>query len=379
MTRITLQDLRSLWTHDRTPCVSIFLPTHRKGWDTQTDPIRLKNLAGEAERQLVAYGLRDPEARELMAPVLALVGNQEFWKSQEAGLAVFVAPELFRTLRTGHAPVQRVLVADHFHTRPLVPTLSENETFYVLAVSQKAVRLLRADAHSVTDVPLPDAPASLDDLLKYDERQQDFQYVGGAQGGSIAGGGPEEDRKNEKLRYLRAIAKAVAPLLHNNGTPLVFAGVEALFGPFREALSDPHLVEPPIAGNPDHLSAEALRDRALEVLRPLREAERARVVADYRRLAGTGRTAAALTHVLTAAEGGRVDTLFLRPEAERWGHFSLAEGRLTLHDSPEPGDEELLDRAASLTLRRSGQVLPLPEELLGEPEITDGVAAVLRY
>ena len=102
-------------------------------------------------------------------------------------------------------------------------------------------------------------------------------------------------------------------------------------------------------------------------------------MADYRRLAGTGRTAAGLAPVLSAAEAGRVDTLFLRPEAERWGRYVTGDDSVTLHERPEPGDDELLDRVASQTLRTSGRVLPMPEELRAQPEITDGVAAVLRY
>ena len=34
-------------------CVSIYMPTHRVGIDTQQDPIRLRNLLAEAEKRLV--------------------------------------------------------------------------------------------------------------------------------------------------------------------------------------------------------------------------------------------------------------------------------------------------------------------------------------
>jgi hypothetical protein len=40
-------------------CISIFMPTHRLGREVQQDPIRLKNLLGEAEEHSLASDLRD--------------------------------------------------------------------------------------------------------------------------------------------------------------------------------------------------------------------------------------------------------------------------------------------------------------------------------
>ena len=42
------RELEGLILEREGPCVSIFLPTHRAGAETQQDPIRLKNLLGEA-------------------------------------------------------------------------------------------------------------------------------------------------------------------------------------------------------------------------------------------------------------------------------------------------------------------------------------------
>lgn len=54
-------------------CVSIYLPTHRAGPDTQQDPIRFKNLLREAEERLSTFGLRSPEARGLLEPAQRLL------------------------------------------------------------------------------------------------------------------------------------------------------------------------------------------------------------------------------------------------------------------------------------------------------------------
>jgi hypothetical protein len=51
-------DLRQLVNNASAPCVSLYLPTHRAGPETQQDPIRLKNLLRKAESGLQAEGWR---------------------------------------------------------------------------------------------------------------------------------------------------------------------------------------------------------------------------------------------------------------------------------------------------------------------------------
>lgn len=379
MERITLQDLQSLWSETSTPCVSIFLPTHLKGAGTQADPIVLRNLLRDAGERLVQMHLREPEARAMLAPVEAMAGNQRFWKEQSPGLAVFISPHGLRTFHLARAPAERVVVTDRFHTRPLLPCLEDNRPFHILAASLNAVRLLRATARETEAIALPNAPDSLKDFQKYEESHGDAQYRQGGAGGTFAAGGRQADRKDAELRYLRAIARAVEGALRDDQEPLVFAGVDDLFALYREVSQYAGLAAQGVVGNPDRLSDEALRDAALSVIAPLREAERAQAAADYRRLAGTGRTAAGLAQVLPAAADGRVDILLLAREGEHWGRFSPGDGGVEAHPRPRGDDDELLDLAATLTLRAGGRVLAMPDELAGEEGLADGVAALLRY
>jgi hypothetical protein len=390
MDGVTVQDLQSLWDHTDGPCVSLFIALRRPGTAAQGDALRLKNLARQSQERLAAWGLREVDAREHMAAVDALMADAQFWKGPGRGLAVYCAPGLFRALRVGRALAERAVVSARCYTRPLLPCLDDNAPFHVLAVSLNHVRLLRATALAVEPVALPDAPRSLDDFLAYEERQKDFQYRAGGQGGSVRGGGPLEYRVDERQRYLRALDRAVASRLGNEGMLLVLAGVRNVLAQYREVNTHPRLVSVSLTGSPDHTSPESLCERALEVLRALREAERGEAVARYRSLAGTGLTAAALAHVLAAAAGGRVETLFLDPAIDRWGRHGAADGTAaggTATDSgapvprpqPEPGDEELLDCAARHTLRTGGRVRAMPEDLRTAAEIGDGLAAILRY
>ncbi len=133
-----------------------------------------------------------------------------------------------------------------------------------------------------------------------------------------------------------------------------------------------------MTGSPDEIKPEALRVTAQPHVAALREAAREAMAADYRRLVGTGRTAADLGTVLQAARSGQVSTLFLAPEMERWGLLQM-DLPPEVHAAPQPEDEELLDAAARLTVQRGGRVEALPPSLHEQPEIVDGVAALLRF
>jgi hypothetical protein len=82
-------ELRTLTEEYEGWCVSIFMPTHRTGVEIQQDPIRLKNLLGEVEEQLVAGGLRAPVAQELLEPAQRLLRNSLFWRHQRMGWRYF--------------------------------------------------------------------------------------------------------------------------------------------------------------------------------------------------------------------------------------------------------------------------------------------------
>src|SRR5512134_2042147 len=99
MDLLTKEELAALTEALATPTVSIFMPTHRVGREVQQNPVRLKNLLGEAKQKLVERGMRSPEAEQLLEPAQALLDNTDFWQHQSDGLAIFAAPDLMRTYR----------------------------------------------------------------------------------------------------------------------------------------------------------------------------------------------------------------------------------------------------------------------------------------
>jgi hypothetical protein len=145
--------------------VSLYMPTHRKGVETQQDPIRLKNLLASAEERLRDEGLRRPEAKELVAPAEKLLADSLYWQHQSDGLALFVAEGSLRDYRLPFSFEELVVAADRYHLKPLLRLLSGDGRFYVLAISQDEVRLLQGTRYSVGEVDLDGVPQGLEELL----------------------------------------------------------------------------------------------------------------------------------------------------------------------------------------------------------------------
>ena len=73
VTEGTLQELVE-WKDDAS--VSIYMPTHRRGRETEQDRVRLKNLASKVEAQTLDVGMRGPDVGELLEPAHTLVNER---------------------------------------------------------------------------------------------------------------------------------------------------------------------------------------------------------------------------------------------------------------------------------------------------------------
>ncbi len=115
MNLLSTDELKALMERREGPCVSVFMPTHRRGAETQQDRIRFKNLLKQAEERLTHNGLRVPNAKELLQPAQALVQDSLFWSHQSDGLAVFFSGEGSRQFSLPFNFEELVVVADRFH------------------------------------------------------------------------------------------------------------------------------------------------------------------------------------------------------------------------------------------------------------------------
>jgi hypothetical protein len=361
--------------------------THRVDPGIQQDPIRLKNLLGEAEKRLIDAGMRSPEARSLLEPAHRLLLDGLFWRRQSDGLALFLSFDKFQYYRLPLAFEELVVASQRFHIKPLLPLFSGDGRFYILAISQNRVRFLQGSRYSVGEIDLDDVPTSLAAALRFDDPEKRLQFhtataaPGGHEGRAAAFHGHgvgTNDAKTNILRYFQKVSAGVNDLLREEQAPMVLAGVDYLLPIYREASNYPFLTEEGIEGNPEELSAEELHRQAWVIAQPRFLQDKQGAIARYLQLAGTSSELASgdLKTVLKATYHGRVDTLFVALGVQRWGAFHPDLLSVEFHNQRQPGDQDLLDLVAVQTLLNGGKVYAV-----GQEQVPTGstLAAVFRY
>jgi hypothetical protein len=376
-------DLEKLAKRREEWCVSIYTLTHRKGRETQQDPIRFKNLLSGAQERLSENGVDPTEADSLLKPGRELLQDTPFWQHQSDGLAMFLAPGAFHYYCLPIAFEELLVVSDRFHIKPLLPLFFGDGRFFILALSQNEVRLFQGSHYSVTDIHPRGLPQGLADALRYDDPEKQLQFHTGTPDSGQKrpaiyhgqGAGADDD-KDTILRYFRKIDSALHPLFREEDAPLVLAGVEYLCPIYKEANTYPHLMDGGIQGNPETLPPEELHHQAWDMVRPLFLKAQKDAANQYRQLAQSERASNEPREVIPAAHGGRVEFLFVALGTQIWGTFDPKANRAHLHKKHRPGDEDLLDFAAVRTLFQGGTVYAVDPQKLPD----DGaLAAVFRY
>ena len=376
---VSPQTVRALAESAGQHCVSIYMPTHRAG--SEQDPIRLKNLLSAAQAELVAMGMRRPAADKLLEPATRLLASGRFWAELGDGLALFLCDGEIRQIRLPNPVEELVAVARQFHLKPLLATVAGGELFYVLALSQNQVRLLRGDRYSMSELDLMNVPHSLDEALQFDDRERQLQSHGSSRVGrgrvaaAFHGHALDKDAAEEDLsRFVAAIHRGVEATTAGSPAPLVLAGVTRLTALYRRVNNQPHILEYGVEGNPEHLSPEALRSAAWPLVEPLFDGDRQAEAEAL--LSGKRATAKEVEAAVVAAFEGRIESVFVPVQHHVWGSFEPDTLTATEHGERQPGDRDLLDVIAAFTLIHGGKVFAVDAAAMPS---NDPVGAVLRF
>jgi hypothetical protein len=378
---IPQQDLKRLVESHPSPCLSLYLPTERVGPEGKKNSLRFKSLKRRAEKEILGRGLRKRETAELLAPLEELLEDTRFWQNQSEGLVVFRSSDLFRFFRLPLRFKETLVVADRFHLKPLFPLFGEEGRFYILALGQKKVRLLRADRQNLEEVPLKGVPPSLDEALKYDAPERQLQFhtrtppAMGRRSAMFHGhGGGVDESKEDLRRFCQMVERGVKKILRGEKAPLVIAGVESLLALYREVNSYRNLLEPSVPGNPKQSTDSRMHRQASKIVQPFFRKAREEAAARYRQQMGTGLASKDIREVIPAAVHGQVETLFVPVGVQLWGTFDPRSNSLRLKKENH-GSGDLLDFAAVHTFLNGGTVYAVePPDLPDEP-----LAAVFRY
>ena len=384
MKNLTMQDLKRLTDIEDDLCISMYMPAEPGAATVEEQRIRFKNLLRKAEKEIQENGVNKKDLYEMVEQGRGLLENDYFWRYQSNGLAVFISVGVFLFYKLPISFEEEFVAGQRFYIKPLIPLFMADGRFYVLALSQKEVRLFSCTRYHVMEIDLVDVPEGIAESLKYDSKQYQLQFHTGAAGGGgdrpaiFHGHGVSvDDNKDELLRYFQDVDRGLSDILPEKEVPLVLAGVEYLLPIFKEASSYRRVMKEVVRGNPETLRAEELHEKAWEIVRPELEKSQWEAKQRYRDLAGKGYTAAGVQTVVSHAAYGRVDTLFIDIDGRRPGSFDPDKNETAVYDEDSADGEDLLDLAAVETIKHSGKVYAVKKEDM--PEEHAAAAAILRY
>jgi len=365
------------------PRVSLYLPTHRKGRETRQDPIRLKNLLRDAAGMLEAEGLSVQEIDALFADVRAQLDDEVFWRYQDHGLAVFVAPDVTRYMRAPLSFEPQARVGRRFHVKPLLPSLMRDGKFFVLAASRDEVSLFEASRFGLTrlrDDRLPESAAPFVESTQFDNAVGFHAASRGSRSVQFhaAGESPQDEMQEQVEQFAIKVGKAVDAILASETAPLVVAADDRLLGMLRRHISYRETVSEGLREHPASIDEETLHARAYDLVRPKLDTGRREVVLRWeaRKASGDASAGDRIEEIVAAAAAGRVEALVVDAEASVPGVFDPANGRAYRSPAGKPeGADDLVDMAVFRTLAQGGAVFSRPAD---RPDLPP-VLAIFRF
>lgn len=369
------EDLPALLAPQEPPCISITLATHRRHPEWKQDPVRFRAQIAEAEALLRAGSVRDGEA--LLAPLRRLL-DEPFWEYASDGLAVFVSRSARAAFRLPIAVPDHVVVADTFHTKPMLRFLRRERRYFVLALSQNEVTLYEGSRSGAVTVEMSGVPSSLEDAVGAPDFDRAVTSHGPSSRSVMAGARHgREDTKETLARYFRAVDRGLRENLRGETAPLVFAAVQYYHPIYREVNTYPYLLAEGLEGSFERASVETIHAQAWPLVDRAISARVAEWADRYRALAGTGLALDRLEEVAACAVQGRVRIALAAEGESAWGLLDRATGAVIRHERQMgPDDGDLVDDICEEALKRGAEILVVPRAAM---PTESPIAAVLRF
>ncbi len=381
---ITKKDIKELSQVNDHPCISIFIPTHRSGFNNaRIDQLSFKNALNDARTQMEQWRLEPNEMHGTLQAGYELLENEAFWTKLSDGLAVFISPTRFEYFELPITFNTYVFVGRNFHLRPLLPMFTGDGRFFLLALSQNEVRFFEGQRNSITPVIIEDlVPEDIEEALFFSAAESHLQAHSGGEvtnPGIYHGHGKGKDEKNKQLeKYFRQVDKGLMEMLHDENVPLVIAAVDYLV-PIYQAISQyANIMSFSVKGNPENDSPVQLHQKAWSLMQPYFKEKQISLANEFQSKFALEKADISAYSVIPTAINGRVDTLFIdKDEPNLWGQFNAKENKVRLHLERKQDSICLLNKAAVETFLQGGNVYNLSREELPYPAAS--LNAIYRY
>lgn len=365
----------------RGPCLSVYAPLALSRSDEGQYELRWKECIKRLESEVEARGT---EPRRLLESISDWWSIYQPDQAQGRGVAVFRSPDVFERIWLDEQPPERAVFGPHFYIRPLLPFLSRERIFYILALSQNDVRLLRCTAASSEQVALAGGvPTSFDAFMNEEkpDHVRDNRATAGPAAGSSKGvmfgtGAGIENHDEFLAHFFRQIDRALGETLRDQHKPVVLAGVDYELALYRSLTRYPNIADDAVQGAPNSLKGGEMHARALAAIGKRTEEKIEHALEEYQRNVGGRLAIHGVKEVVMAAHDGRVRILLVSDSIERTGRVDEMAHTVKVRKDGAPEEEDLLNDASVQTILHGGEVLVAPNKKMPNGA---ALAAVLRF
>lgn len=347
-------------THDQ-HCISIYIPTSRAGEivDKKLGQLTLKNKLKELKKDLKDYQLKEHEIDNLLYPAMELINDHHFWRNQSDCLVIFLTREGMQSFSFPIDQEAFTYIADHFYLLPLLPLVNNHGKFYILALSLNQVKFYEATPFSITEVYVEDlVPEKLEEVVGYDIAQKGIQFRTGNASNKSAifhGQGSGKDDKNIEIeKFLRAVDQGLMKLIKNESAPLILACVDHYYPIYRNISSYPFIFDQHIGGNHEKTDPYILHEMAWSIIEPLFLEKRSEKKTLLQNQPPSGKTSFDLNDIIPASIEGKIDTLFVKKDEDRFGIYDQVNRSLIIDEEQKLGQASLYNLAVVQTLLKGG-------------------------
>ena len=357
--------------------ISVYIPTYIAN-NKELNRIGFKNTLSELEDKLKEKGLNEERISNLLKPLIDLESSSEdFWNFQSKGLVAFLNENVFEFATVPIRFEHQNLVEDYFYFRPVLPLLDEEYDVLVMSVSPQNIQLFNAKKYEMIEFDIEDLfPQNLEeshwhiDKNKILKNHESGETIFHGQGGG-------KDSKEERVkRFFRDVYTGLEDFFKGEKRTLILAGTDKTVDLFKQSFHYKFIHEKHISGNHDETSVEELYEKVNDIITNDLDKEMSESLSKIDDVKHKEIVQTDIKEIVKASITGRIDSLYIKPSAKKWGYIDNEKLSIKLSKSKTNGEVDLYDRAAIETLLKGGKV-HFTEKV--EDDLSSDIVALLRH
>lgn len=322
------------------PAVTIYMNTNRTFPENNKDSINLKNQINEAEKRLInEYGEKESNPIVLKLKNMSLEIDHNF---NLDSLIIFASSDFFEFVRLPVKVKDNVMIDNKFVTKVLLRTMLQTESYYVLCLSRKKIRLIEAVNDTVsTEIVNDDFPIINESYIDADDIKKAWSNV----------------YDNRAKEFFNKADKKLLEYYNKNPKSVVLAGDVRNISYYKEIADYKNIFIGQVEGNYDNTKAQEVVNYAYAVVCKYIVDKQDKAIEDLSRTENEQKLLLDLNDIYLAAKEGRGSKLFV--EKNYIQPAVIKNNEIILKDNPSGSDirDDIVNDIIELIVNNGGDVL----------------------